>query len=650
MQFWRLLGAILVLAILLAPSAFQGSGLFDSNAASPSPSGVLNLTIVGKPYSLNQRIASLVCSSCWQIISLENAFGMPVFQNGSLNTQAGLFDWITTNSNASVWDFNIRPNARWSDDASITSADIVFTFGLSSRYLIGTPYDYLHFSSLIQNVSEVNASETQFVLNETRADFGQLLSSQYYFAPIPEHVWTTKDFNSDNNFAQDVSSGPYYHLNYTRGPNLVLAPNPYYWNGPGLDEINVTFVNSSSDAASMLLSNHSDVAQIAAENVSSFVGNPDFAVRSELDRSLLYMEYDVTQWPFNNTDFRQALAYAINTSSIAQDVYAGYATPGGEAPGTIPPSSTLWHNASDPTYSYSVTLAKQLLSSAGYTWSSSNSLLYPNGTSVSFKIYTDTDVSTDPAAAEMVAQNLKALGISVSVVPTSLANITADYYLGVGDIKSQIVIASSDSSIFGVGPLDIRPGYDVYFPWLTPRAHWLMPVSADSQYLTYSRIVNSTTNATEVESAVKSIDSLNARYLPMIVLAYPYDLWVYRIGTQIGGFPGANSSDGFGMGNSNLDPVTFSGLSCTGSCPVPITVTTRSTYTSTSVTTTATAENTTSMSSSSTSTSTTTPIAPPNNSNEEIITAVVIVFVIALGTVLARRRKPKPPFEEEAAK
>ena len=63
---------------------------------------------------------------------------MPVQPNGALYPQAGLFDWMTSNSNATIWYFNIGPDAKWSDGKAITSADVNFTFGLTSGYIMET--------------------------------------------------------------------------------------------------------------------------------------------------------------------------------------------------------------------------------------------------------------------------------------------------------------------------------------------------------------------------------------------------------------------------------------------------------------------------------------------------------------------------------
>ena len=154
------------------------------------------------------------------------------------------------------------------------------------------------------------------------------------------------------------------------------------------------------------------------------MNNPQYGLNVEPDRGIAYLEYNVSESPFSNTAFRQAMALAMNTSGIVQNVYKGYATPGSLGRGAIPPSSTEWHNTNTVQYQYNLTAAKNLLTGQGYTWDNSGALHYPNGTAVSFTIYTDNDVITDYETAQQVSIYLNALGMQTHVTAESLATIS----------------------------------------------------------------------------------------------------------------------------------------------------------------------------------------------------------------------------------
>jgi peptide/nickel transport system substrate-binding protein len=541
-------------------------------------------------------------------MELEYAFGMPVQPSGALYSQAGLFDWMTSNSNASIWYFNIRPDAKWSDGTPITSADVNFTFGLGSGYIMGTPADFLGLGTNLVQVNVLNSSETEFVLSASEPDFGPLLAAQSYYAVVPEHVWAGTNFTNSPNFGQDVTSGPFYHLAYNGGNDIILKANPYYWNPPGVSEIDITFVAQSSQAPTQLAGSQTDLAQVTPDFVSGFVNNSQYGLNVEPDRGIAYLEYNVSESPFSNTAFRQAMALTINTSAIVQTVYKGYATPGSLGRGTIPPSSTEWHNPNTVQYQYDLSAAKNLLSNEGYTWDNSGNLHYPNGTAVSFTIYTDNDVITDYETSQQVSADLNALGMQTHVTAESLATIAGDYTSGTGDIASQLVVASNTSPIFGLGFLDIEPGYDIYYPWFVSQPAWTTPASAQSEFDNLTNIVDSSTNQAQVQQAVQSIDLLNSQTLPNIVLAYPDTIWVYRTGLFTG-MPTSSSSAGFDMGAISLNPYTFSQIQAIG----------------TSQTSTGSSQNNTLL----------------------IIVAAVIVVIVVVGValVMMRRRGPRAQAE-----
>lgn len=651
----RLLITFLALALLVAsgmigvlsPFLYKSSIAASTSCPNPNQCGTLRLTLVGDPTTLNQLNASVnqltgaICVSCWQIITLENSFGLPVLQNGTYNMKASLFSSISSNPSATVWNFTIRPGAKWSDGTPITSADINYTFGLQSGYIAGTGYDFISLLNVVSSVQIVNSSTTEFILNNADAGFGSLLSSQYYFAPVPMHVWQNVKNPGDNlSLGPDVTSGPFYqNSTYTPGSSQVLlVANPYYWDPANVSDILVNFVQNASVAAAQLQAGETDLAMINPSSITSFQGNSMFGLNVEPDRHMLYLEYNTTDSPFNNIAFRVALADSINTNAIVQSVYNGEATPGYAAGGLIPPSATMWHNTSDTQYSYNLALAMGNLTSLGFT-QSGGKLLYPNGTTaVSFTIYTDTNNTGDLQAAQMVQSDLKALNMSVNVISEPLSTLDEQYTFsrvtstfGNTNITSQLVVASTSLPIFGLGYIDVRPAYENYFPWSASdleQPNWILPSNIETEYNSLVANMNSSAGLvlSQLQQSVSDIDGLNAQYLPLIVLAYPDTIWAYSNST-LTGFLTANAALGFDMGSYYLNPAVFSSIHCitAQNCP-SYTVTTTSSSTSSS---------TSSTSSPSKST------APPNYDILLILAIVVVLVLIAFGTYATRRRRKK---------
>ena len=73
-----------------------------------------------------------------------------------------------------------------------------------------------------------------------------------------------------------------------------------------------------------------------------------------------FMMYNITQYPYNMTQFRQALAYSINTSEIVQQSIFGYGVAANNAQGGMPDTYGSY-NPSQMQYPYNVTTAINLL-------------------------------------------------------------------------------------------------------------------------------------------------------------------------------------------------------------------------------------------------------------------------------------------------
>ena len=140
---------------------------------------------------------------------------------------------------------------------------------------------------------------------------------------------------------------------------------------------------------------------------------------------------------------------------------------------------------------------------------------------------TDTDTPSDVLAAAFVANDLSQLGMNITVVNETRSQIVSAY--DDTNVQNGVIVMSSSTPVFGIAPIDIRPGFQVYFPWHAAPTNWLLPFSAETQFEQESVIVNSSTDLSVVQKAVQQIDLINSQYLPVIVLAYPDE----PVGVQI---------------------------------------------------------------------------------------------------------------------
>jgi peptide/nickel transport system substrate-binding protein len=123
------------------------------------------------------------------------------------------------------------------------------------------------------------------------------------------------------------------------------------------------------------------------------------------------MGYNLTNQLFSDVKVRQALSYAINRQSIIDGIMLGLGKPC-----TGPFSYVSWaYNPKAKSYNYDPELAKKMLSEEGWKDQNNDGILEKNGKPFRFTILTNQGNTERIRTAEIIQQNLKAVGIDVSI-------------------------------------------------------------------------------------------------------------------------------------------------------------------------------------------------------------------------------------------
>lgn len=447
----------------------------------------------------------------------------PLMANGSLDWSDSITNSITSNSNYSQWVFHIKPGLKWSDGTYITANDIINW--ASPAYALNPAYDFPGLHTEIVKEIAVNSSTVQFNLNVSDAHFPEKISSYYYGPPLAPSM-VAKGV-ADNLFTNDVVSGPYYPVNYTSGSTtLIMARNQYYTPAPVPCELEIHFVEGSSYMTQFLVSGQADLAgPVAFGDIPTLQTLPNIHLNVYNGSIGDWMSYNVTEYPYNMTQFRQALAYAINYSSIVQDAYFGYGVSAAHAQGEVSPAFNTY-SPNQPTYNYNVAKALDLLHSIGFTGGgNAGALKYPNGTAFSTTIWTTIDSSWSIDEANIVAQDLSILGMQLSVETGHTSNLIGDWFANAFNIRNDILVYGSPSAFYGDTWLDGTPQCNVISAFgCTPgyfSNHWQYPPSADIPYQSNLSALTATANPAQAQVYLNNIQNMSATNLPWITLGYP---------------------------------------------------------------------------------------------------------------------------------
>lgn len=267
----------------------------------------------------------------------------------------------TVSTDGLTYCFYLRKGVKWHDGNSFTAADVAFTF----EYLRQHGYAWSPVT-MIERVEVAGEREVRITLAKPYAPFLDNVAGTVPM--LPRHIWQqVKDPRKFIQPAALIGTGPYRLVDYSReqGSYRYTASPEYYGGTPKFGEIR--FVKMSPETAvaalrqkkvDMIQAPPDMVEKLKQEGFAVAVGKMDWVAKLLVNHS---------KPPFDNVNFRQALAHAIDRNALVDVTLRGHGRAGN--PGLLAQDS-LWHNPV-PSLPYSLDRSAELLESLGYSHNSS---------------------------------------------------------------------------------------------------------------------------------------------------------------------------------------------------------------------------------------------------------------------------------------
>jgi ABC-type transport system substrate-binding protein len=330
------------------------------------------------------------------------------------------------NSNYTGWVLNLKQNLKWDNGSPLNASDLYYSFYL---------YNYtgsISYSSAVRSIRILNSTAIVFntTVPEPNAVYLWVEETNSYILPyqVYRHLSLNTSApgpNIDNftNFENIVADGPFVIYNYTQGENpIIFTANPYYYLGPPhLSQLILHIYSSTSSYLSAYLAGQVDAYwawgayEVAAALIKNVSGHSFYNI---VPGGEMVATLNLNEYPFNLTQFREALAYATNVSEIDQKMMGPYAT-----------NFTVYYDnliaslnqqiglnpTQLPSYQYNLSMSSSLLRSIGFKQGANGYWLYPNGTPVTINIVTTQLGTGDVATATLIDSMWKAAGFQTSL-------------------------------------------------------------------------------------------------------------------------------------------------------------------------------------------------------------------------------------------
>ncbi|MBW4533349.1 MAG: ABC transporter substrate-binding protein [Pleurocapsa minor HA4230-MV1] len=435
---------VLVLAVLLLIplTACNPSTLL----ANPDQPPQLVDVILSDPKTFNFVIASDQTSSLVGAMMLE---GLTKQHPITSEIEPALAEsWDISDDNLEIV-YTLRPNLKWSDGQPLTAEDVVFTYnqlylnpdiptGMQDVLKIGE-------SGAFPQVTKINDRQVKFTVPEPFAPFLGVTGASIFPAHVLKETVKQKDESGNLKFLSTwsvdtppeklVASGAYKLKSYATVQRLVFEENPYYWKKevvnkdiPYIKRVIWEIVESTDTFLTQFRSGSLNSVEVKPEyfsllkqeeekgNFTIYNGGPDyttsyltFNLNTGKQNGKPVVNPIKSRW-FNNLNFRQAVAYALNRQRMVKNIYRGL----GQPQQSFISVQSPFYNPDLKGYDYNPEKAKQLLQKAGFKYNPQGQLFDAQGNRVKFSLNTNTGNQIREAIGNQVEEDLEAIGIDVN--------------------------------------------------------------------------------------------------------------------------------------------------------------------------------------------------------------------------------------------
>jgi peptide/nickel transport system substrate-binding protein len=326
--------------------------------------------------------------------------------------------WEVASDNL-TWTFKLRQGVKFTDGTPFNADAVVFAFDR----IINKEHPFFSESQRsagLSNFVEVASYKKiddftfQVVTRRPWAFLTYDMGAINIPSPTAVQKWGNKDYIS-----HPVGTGPFTVAKYIDGQVMELVPNKDYWdtaNRPKLDRLILFPMPDPATRLAALQSGQVDWAEVVPPDSIKQLKAEGYNVLLKSYPHIITVMLNNTKAPLDDIRVRQALNYGTDRDGTValisgagmpatQEMYEGHP----------------WYDPSFAGYKYDPEKAKKLLAEAGH----------PNGFKMTMAFPTSGSGNMYPGPmTEKFQQDMKAIGVDVTLVPLEWLNILTIYRAG----------------------------------------------------------------------------------------------------------------------------------------------------------------------------------------------------------------------------
>ena len=311
-----------------------------------------------------------------------------------------------------VLDIHIRKNVKWSDGHSFSAYDVEFTFNLKKEFPALDGYgnwDYL------SSVKAIDSSTVQFSFSRIYVPGFEVISSQPI---VPKHIWDTIPDPVKFTNPYPVGTGPFTEVTQFKNQIWELSKNPNYWQEgkPKIEKLRFPAFLSNEQATIALINGEVDwsgnfIPAIDRIYVQKDPENNHYWFPPAGTSIFLYLNTVVE--PFDNINVRKAISMAIDRDLIVKVAMYNYTSVAHQTglSGSFSDYRLSADDIKEDWISFNPDRSIQILSESGYSRDKKGYWLDANDNAIEIIINIVSGWSDWIRAGQIIASNLKEIGI-----------------------------------------------------------------------------------------------------------------------------------------------------------------------------------------------------------------------------------------------
>lgn len=365
---------------------------------------VLNLGIVGfdtmNPILSNNKYIQNISKIIYEpLISINSNYEM----EGCIASE-----WAKTSETTYV--VKLKENVRWSNGGNCTAEDVLYTIDRLKE--INTNNIYIYNVQYIIQAEVIDMYTIKITLSKEIPFFEYNLN----FPIMCKKYFGEESFQESEKSRAPLGTGKYV-ISEIQDSKIILTKSENYWNKENddsqIETIKINLYESVGELYNDFKLGKLDLVNTTNVSIEEYIGTIGYNKVEDVGREYDYLAFNLENKVLSNPEVRQAISYAIDKNAIIASIYNGKYTAA-----DFPLPNTNWLYQGKNENKYDTERAKQILQDNGWEFKYNYWQKYVNYYTrrLSFNLVVNSSNSTRVQVAEMIKQQLEAIGIKVTIV------------------------------------------------------------------------------------------------------------------------------------------------------------------------------------------------------------------------------------------